>query len=71
MTKLISDKAESYDKSDQESIWNWVNGFNKIALEIFKLFKQKQRKVFDCSIESLKDYDKNVISDKIKRFMSN
>lgn len=71
MTKLISDKVKSYDKTKQESIWNWVNGFDKIALEIFEIFKQKQRKVFDDSLEWLKDYDKDAISDKLRRFMSN
>jgi hypothetical protein len=71
MTKIISDKAESYNKSKQESIWKWVNGFDKTALEIFEIFKQKQRTLFDGSFEWLKDYDKNTISDKIRRFMSN
>lgn len=72
MTRFISNKAESYDNNNkQESIWNWVSGFDNIALEILDFFKRKQRKVFESSLEWLKDYDNDSISDKLRLFMSN
>ena len=71
MTKLISSKPESYDRDKREWIWDWINGFNKIALEIFDLFKQKQRKVFDSSLEWSKGHTKELISTELKRLLSN
>lgn len=72
MAKFISNMTESYDNNNkQESIWNWVNGFDKIALEVFDLFKQKQCKVFDSNLEWLKEYNKDSISDTLRRFLSN
>jgi hypothetical protein len=71
MAKFISNKTESYDENQQESIWNWVNGFNEIALEIFDLFKQKQRKLFDSNLEWLKGHSKDYISAELRRLLSN
>jgi hypothetical protein len=71
MTQSISNKADSCNEKDQQKIWRWVNGFNKIALEIFDLFKQKQRKVFDSSLEWLKGHTSDLISAELKRLLSN
>jgi hypothetical protein len=71
MTQFISNRTDSYDENKQKSIWKWANGFNEIALEIFDLFKQKQRKVFDSNLEWLKGYSKDYISDKLRSFLSN
>ena len=71
MAKFISNRTEGHDENRQESIWEWVNGFNEIALEIFDLFKQRQRKIFDSSLEWLKDYNKDYISAELRRLLSN
>jgi len=71
MTQFISNKTDSCNEKEQQKIWRWVNGFNKIALELFDLFKQKQRKVFDSSLEWSKGYTKELISAELKRLLSN
>jgi len=71
MTQSISNETDSCNEKEQQKIWRWVNGFNKIALEIFDLFKQKQRKVFDSSLEWLKGHTSDLISAELKRLLSN
>ena len=71
MTQFISNRTDSYDENKQQKIWNWVNGFNEIALGVFDLFKQKERKVFDSTLEWSKGHSKDLISAELKRLLSN
>ena len=71
MTQFISNRTDSYDENKQQKIWKWVNGFNEVASEVFDLFKQKQRKVFDGTLEWSKGHSKDLISAELKRLLSN
>jgi hypothetical protein len=71
MTEFISKKADSCDENGQQKIWTWVNGFNDIAFKVFDLFKQKQREVFDSTLEWSKGHTKELISAELKRLLSN
>lgn len=69
MTKFISGKT--YDENQKQSIWKWVNGLDEIASDISDSFRQKQRKVFDSSLEWLKGRSKDYIYTELKRLLSN
>jgi hypothetical protein len=71
MTEFISKKTDSCDENEQQKIWKWVNGFNEIAFEVFNLFNQKQREVFDSTLEWSKGHTKELISAELKRLLSN
>ena len=71
MTQFIPNRTHSYDENKQQKIWNWVNGFNEIALGVFDLFKQKERKVFDSTLEWSKGHSKDLISAELRRLLSN
>jgi hypothetical protein len=71
MTQFISNRTDSCNENEQQKIWEWVNGFNDIAFKVFDLFKQKQREVFDSTLEWSKGHTKELISAELKRLLSN